>query len=174
MNKKIQFYSVIEKLLSPNEEIKYQFSFGERYLKIKKIAAIILSFVILLSGGLLIIYFFKIDWVTIILIIIPLFVLLAGMSIFYFDWYLKRVNIYIITNKRLIIHRGWFSTNLKSIGFEQITDIKVLQFFIDRIIFKTGTLKINTAGTGDYEINLHCIEDPYKIKAKILEIKYAL
>jgi membrane protein YdbS with pleckstrin-like domain len=170
-NKEIKFKKVVEKLLSSNEEIRYQFSFGEWYLKIKKIIAISFGSVLLLSAGLLINHFFKVDIIILILIIGVLLVLLIIVSLIYFDWYLKRANIYLITNKRIIIHKGWLFTYLKSIDFQQITDIKVIQSFIDKIIFKTGTLKINTAGTQDYEIALSCVENPHKIKTIIIEVK---
>jgi hypothetical protein len=164
---------VVEKILSPNEEIKYQFSLGERYLKIKKIMTIVLGFIVLLSIGLLINHFFEIDIRIIILIIGALLVLLILISLFYFDWYLKRANIYLITNRRIIIHRGWLSAFSKSVDFRQITDIKIIQSFTDRIIFNMGTLKINTAGMEDYAIIFYCVEDPYNIKTKILEMKYS-
>jgi len=188
MNQKIPFKKVVEKILSPNEEIKYQFSIGERYLKIKKIITILMGSIILLIIGLflyfqfgfgiitieLIITTIEIAMINIILVLIACLVLLIGFSFFYFDWLLKRLNIYIITNKRIIIHKGWFSTDLKSIGFEQIADIKILQSFFEKIFFKTGTLKIDTAGTNEVAIILYHIENPYQIKTKIIDIKYSL
>lgn len=172
--KEIAFKNVVDKMLSQNEEIKYQFSLGERYLKIKKIITISLGFVILLSAGLIINHFFEVTIIALILILVSIFVLLVAFSYFYFGWFLKRTNIYLITDKRIIIHRGWFSSRLKSVGFQQITDIKIMQPFFDRVIFKIGTLKINTAGMGDYEITLSCVENPYKIKTKIIDLKYSL
>lgn len=188
MIKEIPFKKVVEKILSPNEEIKYQFSIGERYLKIKKIVSILIGAAMLFAIGFFLYFQFGFGIITIELIIITIklamttvilaltvfLALLIGFSFFYFGWFLKRTNIYIITNKRMIIHKGWFNTNLKSIDFNQITDIKIVQPFFENIIFKTGTLKIDTAGRDEYAVILHHIENPHQIKTKIIDIKYSL
>lgn len=179
MNKKIAFENVVKKILGSNEEIKYQFSLGERYLKIKKIVTILMGIIILLAAGASLYYAslhfdFELNPTTVILITGLLLVLLIGIAHFYFGWYLKRANIYLITNKRIIIHRGWLSSLMKSVGFQDITDIKIIQAFLDKMIFKAGSLKINTAGKEAYEIMLHCVENPYEVKTKIIDMKYLL
>ncbi len=162
---------VLEKILNPNEEIKYQFSFGERYLNITKIVTIVIGSFILLLLGLFVLPMLEIGAIVIVIIIGGFLGLLIGFSFFYFGWYLKRANIYIITNRRVLIHRGWLSTRLISADFQQISDIKVVQPFIDRVIYRTGILKINTAGMEAHPIILSHIERPYKIKRKLNEIR---
>ena len=162
---------VLEKILNSGEEIKYQFSFGERYLKIMKIATIAIGSFILLAIGVAIFLIFNISKIIILAIIAIPLTLLILYSLIYFDWYLKRANIYVITNKRILIHKGWLSTRLISADFNQITDIKVVQPFLDRLIYKAGVLKINTAGMEAHPIILFHIEDPYKIKRKLNEIR---
>lgn len=162
---------VLEKILNSGEEIKYQFSFGERYLKIMKIATITIGSFILLAIGVAIFLIFNISKIIILAIIAIPLTLLILYSLIYFDWYLKRANIYVITNKRILIHKGWLSTRLISADFNQITDIKVVQPFLDRLIYKAGVLKINTAGMEAHPIILFHIEDPYKIKRKLNEIR---
>lgn len=162
---------VLEKILNSGEEIKYQFSFGERYLKIMKIATIAIGSFILLAIGVAIFLIFNISKIIILAIIAIPLTLLILYSLIYFDWYLKRANIYVITNKRILIHKGWLSTRLISADFNQITDIKVVQPFLDRLIYKAGVLKINTAGMEAHPIILLHIEDPYKIKRKLNEIR---
>ena len=163
---------VLEKILSPSEKVQYQFSLGERYLKIKKIAAICLSFLVLLIISVALIYLTYISEIIIVVSAVAFWALLILFSYFYFGWYLKRANIYLITNRRVIMHRGWLCTRLISAPFNQITDVKVIEPFIDRLIFKTGVLKINTAGMGEHAIILSSIEDPYKIKNKLNEIRF--
>ena len=188
MAQKIEFKKVVEKILSPNEKIEYQFSLGERYLKIKKFITVLIGLIIFLIISLPLYFQFGFGIITIELIITTIelsmtivllvlgvcLALLIGFSHFYFGWLLKRSNIYIITNKRIVIHKGWLNTNLKSIDFNQITDIKVIESFFERIFFNTGTLKIDTAGKDDYSVILSHIENPYKIKTKIIDIKYSL
>ena len=162
---------ILEKILNPGEEIKYQFSLGERYLKITKIITIVIGALILLLIGVFILPIFKIDIMIIVLIIGACLGLLVGFSFLYFGWYLKRANIYIITNKRVIVHRGLFSTRLITVTFREITDLKVIQSFADRIIYRTGILKINTAGMEAHPIVLSHIENPYMLRKKISELR---
>lgn len=171
MTEEIAFKNVVEKIINPNEKIRYQFSLGKRYLKIMKIATIIIGAAILLLIGISLVHLLELNTTIIILIIGGLFILLAGISHFWFGWFLKRSNIYLITDKRILIHKGWLSSNLKSIRHSQITDINVIKPFFDKIIFKTGTLKINTAGSDTYETALCHIENPFEIKLKIIEIR---
>ncbi len=141
-----------KKILSSNEEIKYEFSIGNTYLKIG-------LKVVCLSGVLL--FFFNF-WFSII------FILIFG---FYYGWYLKEANKYAFTNKRVLIHKGWLSTNLISVDYDKITDIEVQEPFLDRVFYKTGSLLVNTAGTTLREIVLEHIENPYEIKKKLDELR---
>ncbi len=165
---------VLEKILSSNEEIKYQFSFGETYLRISKIMTIAIGSSILILLGVFGLPALEIDILFIVLIVGALVGLLTGYSFFYFGWFLKRTNIYVISNRRVIIHIGWLSTRVTSVDFRQITDIKVIQPFFEKVIFGTGILKINTAGMEAHPIILSHIEDPYKIKKIINEIRHSL
>jgi len=46
-------------------------------------------------------------------------------------------------------------------------DVRVLEGFLDRLFYKTGTLVINTAGTSTHEVILKHIETPYEVKKKL-------
>ncbi len=96
----------IDKILSPSEKVEYQFSLSERFLKIKKTMAIFLGFIILLVLGVATIKIFDIDIILVVLIAVCFLALLIGLSVFYFDWYLKISNVFILTDKRIIAHRG--------------------------------------------------------------------
>ncbi len=163
---------ILEKVLSPSEKVKYQFSIGDKYLKTKKIAMICFGSLIFFIIGSILIYLFKNYEMLIIAIIVIFWVFFVLFSFFYFGWYLKRANIYLITNKRIIIHKGWFCTRVVSVDFIQITDVKVIKPFIEKIIYKTGTLKINTAGMEIHPIILHHIENPFDIKRILNEIRF--
>jgi len=111
--------------------------------------------------------------------VISAFLLLAmGLGIitfliayFYYNFYLRRANIYAFTNKRVLIHKGWLSTSLKSIDYDKITDLSVDQGFFERTFYKTGSITINTAGTGLPEVILRHIDQPYEIKKQLEKIK---
>ena len=87
---------------------------------------------------------------------------------FYFKIYLKKANIYGFTNKRILIHKGWLSSNTISIDYSKITDIRVNQSFLEKTLINSGSLYINTAGSGNTEVVLSAIDNPYEVK-KILD-----
>jgi membrane protein YdbS with pleckstrin-like domain len=140
-----------QKTLSPNEVIKYDFTIGERYRKLCMIEWIVI--------GLLFMFF------------PPLGIFIILLSVFLFGWYLKKANVYAFTNKRVLIHRGWLNTELVSIDYGKITDVTVKEKFLDRLVFKTGQISINTAGTTFTEVVLNHLEKPYEIKKKLDEIR---
>ena len=90
---------------------------------------------------------------------------------FYYFVYLKRSNAYAFTNKRVLIHRGWLSTNLISVDYVKITNIFISQSFFQKILTKTGTIAIDTAGTGGEEVVLKNINNPYKLKQLLDDLK---
>ena len=140
------------KILTSTEEIKYEFSIGKRYLKIRLITGytlgVILLFLLPLLGFILILIFYL-----------------------YYGFYLKKANRYIFTNKRVLIRRGWLSTKLISIDFNKITDIEVQEPFFEKLFYKTGTISLNTAGTSLREVILERIENPYKVRKKLDALK---
>lgn len=140
------------KLLNQDENVKYSFSIGKRYLKISLIIGWILGVLLLLL----------IAWFGIVVIL---------GSFFYYGWYLKRANKYAFTDRRILIHKGWLNTKLISVDYDKITDIEVKEPFIERLLFKTGGISVNTAGTTLKEIVLKHIEAPYEIKKKLDELR---
>ena len=142
--------SIWNKILSPGEEIKFEFSLGKRYICLAKVFFSVLGIPLLFFYGLGIIF------------------ILFGT---FWAWYLRRSNNYAFTNRRILILKGWLSTNLTSIDYDKITDVRVEQPFFDRVFLKTGILIINTAGTTAQEIILTLIENPYQVKQKLDEIR---
>ena len=142
--------SIWNKIISPGEEVKFEFSLGKRYISLAKVFLIGLGIPLLFFHGLgMILIFFGFFWAL----------------------YLRRSNNYAFTNRRILVLRGWLSTNLTSIDYDKITDVRVEQSFFDKVIFKTGNLIINTAGTPFPEIILTFIENPYEIKQELDEIR---
>lgn len=141
---------VWDKVLGGEETLRYEFTIGEQYIKTYIIvwAIISLPFVFALVG---------------------VFIFLAACV--YFKVYLPKANIYGFTNKRVLIHRGFFSTNLISVDYTQITDVTVQESFLDKLFTKTGTLYINTAGTSGAEIVLENIAEPYEVKKKLDQLR---
>ncbi len=106
-------------------------------------------------------------WVILALIFL---LIITPSIIFYNLFYLKVSNEFVLTNRRMLIKRGWISTKVKSIHYEKITDISVSQSLFDKII-KTGILSVSTAGTDGYKAVLRHIPRPYKIKDLLYNLK---
>lgn len=139
-----------DKILSEGEKIEFEFSISKRYRKIFLIVWVAIGLISLMAG----VGIFIIAW-----------------ALFYYGFYLKISNAYAFTNKRVLVHRGWLSTNMVSIDYPKITDITVIEPFFDRLITHTGNILINTAGTATVEAALRHIELPYEIKKKLDALK---
>jgi len=146
----MKYEKIWQKVLSDGEKVEYEFSYGDRYLKIGLIAGIVLS-VILMFG-------------FIGFILLPI-------EIFLWAFYFRVANSYAFTNKRVLIHKGWLSTHTTSIDFHKITDVSVVEPFLDRIIYHTGSILIDTAGMSGDDIILKHIEHPYEVQKKLNLLK---
>lgn len=135
-----------EKVLSPGEEIKYEFGMGKNYLIIRTIFITILGILLLPIGG--------------------FFIILLGLFSY---WYLGIANKFAFTNKRVLIHHGWLSTNLISIDYDKITDVVVYEPFLKRVIYGIGDLSIRTAST-EHAI-LDRVDKPYEVKKTLDSLK---
>ena len=147
----MKYEKIWEKILSKDEKVEFEFSIGKKYLKLGLIISAIYSIPLLFLAGLGVLTFL--------------------ISLFIYGFYLKKANAYAFTNKRVLIHKGWLSTNVVSIDYQKITDVHVSEPFFDRIFTKTGNIGINTAGTTNLETILRHIESPYEIKKKLDELK---
>ena len=137
---------VWRKILGENEEIKHEFSVGDRYRLIGFILGLL--FTITLYGA---------------IIGIPIMI--------YYGWYLKRAHKYCFTDKRILIHRGWLSTNLNSVDYDKISEIKIIEPLLDRVFYKTGHIAISTPGTAVREIVLWHVDSPYELKKELDRIR---
>lgn len=150
----MNYQKIWQKTLTNDEKLEYEFSISKRYRIIKIIIWVSLMSIFLLyenTRGLAI---------TVILFVL-----------FYYGFYLKVANAYALTNKRILVHKGWLSTRAISVDYNKITDIIVVEPFFSRIFYKSGHLAVDTAGTGLHEIVLRNISTPYETKKIISGIK---
>lgn len=150
----MKYKHIWSKTLNSGEVVEYEFSIGEKYLKFNMIICgiICLPFTFLWGLGLVV------------------FALIFA----YLKFYVPRANAYAFTNKKVLVHRGWLSTDTISVDYAKITDVRVVEPFFDRLITKTGHLVINTAGGKESEIILIHIPNPYEAKKKLDELKDAV
>ena len=144
---------VWKKSLGPNEEVKFEFSVGSRYRMIWLVVLVVIGLITALGS-------------------LTLGIIIAGIGAFYFGFYLKAANAFAFTNKRILVHRGWLSTKLISTDYTKVTDVMVTEPFLDRIMYHTGSLEIDSAGTNRENVVLSHIEHPYEIKKKLDELRH--
>ena len=148
----MKYEKFINKFIAKDEQVKYVFSIGQSFISLSIVSWIVLSI------------FFAFFYIY-----IAVFTLI--ISLFYYLYYLKIANIYVLTNKRILVKKGWLSNYTISIDYKNITDITVNESFIYRLLTCSGDMIINTAGTDKKETVLQHIDDPFKVKNMIDELK---
>jgi len=73
---------------------------------------------------------------------------------------------YAITNKRVYSKTGIISRTVHDAPLEKVTDATFHQSFLGRLL-NFGTVGINTAGMGGYEVRFTGVSDPVKARAKV-------
>lgn len=131
-----------QKYLSPNEKIIAVFGVGQRYF-----------------------------WLSIIGLILPSLILI-GLPKLLDILHHKHALLYILTNKRIILKKGVFSTNVISVPYDKITHIDLREDFVKKMIFGVGDLVIHTPGSlnSPVKIEMFHIDNPLKIKNLIEEL----
>jgi len=155
----MEYEKIWKKVLSSDEQIKYEFSIGKKYRTFCEILGCLAGVIILFTPG---------YYVGILIII---------ASILYFNYFLKISNAYAFTNKRVVLYRGWIASELISIDYNKITDVVVEQKILGSLT-NSGNLIINTAGGGfsdsKQDQKIWSIENPYEVKKKMDEIRSGL
>jgi uncharacterized membrane protein YdbT with pleckstrin-like domain len=145
----MRYQKVWDRNLVKGEEVLFEFSISDRFRNVNLIFAAMISIPLLFIYGLGLLVFLP-AW-------------------FMLGFYLKVANAYALTNRRVIIKRGWLSTHTISIEYDRITDVSIKQPFFERLLYKTGTLYVNTAGTEVHEVLLTHIARPYELKKRLNE-----
>jgi uncharacterized membrane protein YdbT with pleckstrin-like domain len=84
--------------------------------------------------------------------------------------HLRHAKTYILTNRRVLVKDGVFSTNLTSAPYDKITHITVKEDFLPKIAYGIGDITIHTAGPTPVEIDLIKVFQPMKVKNLIEEL----
>ncbi len=80
----------------------------------------------------------------------------------------KEGNRYILTNRRVVIKKGYFKVDLLSTNYSKITHIEVDQGVLDRLLYHHGKVIVNTSGVDAQALTIKNIENPIEFK-NILE-----
>ncbi len=147
----MNYQKIWDKVLKQDEKVIYSFTIGSSYITVTLIFWGLLSLALAFIS--------------------PLAIVIFLLAFLYLVFYLRAANAYAFTNKRIVIHRGWLSTETISVDYSKITDVLVREPFFAKILTKTGSIFINTAGSSQFEVVLTRIENPYEIKKILDEIR---
>ncbi|MEK7160416.1 MAG: PH domain-containing protein [Patescibacteria group bacterium] len=129
----------MKKYLNDNEKLIHQAKIGDRYYYIS-----------------LFLFF-------------PFSIILIGLPHLLKIVRMRGEKLYLITDQRVMVKSGIFSTTLTSAPHHMISHISVRENFLHRLIFNVGDVVIHTAGPTPIEIILEKISDPMAIKNIIEE-----
>ena len=141
----LKYEKIWKKVLNNDEKVEYEFTVSTTYVVVAGIISILFSLVFIgisMNAG----------------------IFVFALVVFYWFYYKKNANAYAFTDKRVVIHKGLWSTKTISINYEKITDLEV------KDAFGLGNLIINTAGKPISEGVLLNISNPYEIKKKLTDL----
>lgn len=148
------------RLLAEDEELILATGYGAIYLRQLFIIYIMLPGIIFWFLGLGVAYYLK----------YPLsYGLLGGLIASLFFAWLKATHTYhahryLLTTRRVIIKKGFFTVRLMSALYDKITHIEVDQGLMDRLIMHHGTVIVNAAGMTKGEFKLDFVDSPIEFK----------
>ncbi len=87
------------------------------------------------------------------------------LFLFYFE-ILISVNQLIVDDKKVEMRTGFLKHICKSVPLYMISDMHVKQTLLQSI-FHYGTLELNTGGGEHYELSMHKLRNPIKVKEDI-------
>lgn len=152
------FFNLDRYLSSANEQIIYRFGLGLRYVIIT-----LLLWTIFLGG---LSYGLQQLGVGNVLERVPLVILVLIM--FYYTLYFL-TTVYFVTNTKIYKRVGVGFAKVTSAKHTEIDDMKVIQGFLEKVLFNTGTLKFNTPGSAGFEIVLPKVGAPFGMKKTLYE-----
>lgn len=147
--------------LAEDEELVIATGFGKNYMRHRFVYYILFPGGIFFLGVIAYAYFTKVEnWG---------YPLLAGLILAIIAGLIKALltyhsNRYLLTTRRVIIKKGYFSVKLVSALFDKITHIEVDQSLMDRMIMKHGTIIVNTAGSNKDELKIVFVDYPIEFK----------
>ena len=94
--------------------------------------------------------------------------LIIGIFLFISMYLEKWTTERALTNRRLILKRGFIRRKTEEISFNRIEEVNLSQSILQRIL---GSGDIKITGTGAGEIALKNIDDPLDVQKKINELR---
>lgn len=154
----MMFFNLTHYLSSPSEKIIYVFGLSLRYIMVS------ISLWTLLLGGLS--YLLQYLGTGDILPRVPLILLILVM--FYYGLFFI-TTVYFVSDQKIYKRVGIGFAKVTSAKHTEIDDMQVIQGFLERVLFNTGTIKFNTPGSAGFEVILPRVGSPFDMKKTLYE-----
>ncbi len=105
----------------------------------------------------------NIPWLMMVILIL-LFLYYSGLEL------LIAINYLRLTDDGVTMKKGLFNIQTNSIMYQNISDIQVNQDLIGQLL-DYGTIRVNSAGTSDFEVQFLGVRNPQKMRNVIEEYK---
>lgn len=151
--------------LNQDEKMLYFFEFSKIYLLNLFLYYLCLFLVCSLPIIILLFYILGINY-----ILLTSWLFSSSIIVFLKIYILQKGTQFILTDKRAIIHKGYFQVTLITAPYTQVSHIEVEQNILERFFYKYGTLIIHTAGLNKKEIIFKNISNPFEIKNLIYKL----
>ncbi len=148
------------KYLSEDEELVLVTNLSKAYIRTKFITYFMFPGLIFFGLGLglgWLLGFSKTNTLILAIFTMTGFAILKTMHLFH-------ANRYLLTTRRVIIKKGIFGVKVTAALYDKITNLEVIQSFVDRFLLHHGTIIINTAGVSKGEISLRYVDYPLELK----------
>jgi len=153
-------------ILAPNEKIVKEFSISPSFFVFLVIVGIALT----IGLPLLIILFLALVnqpvSSQIHIFLWPLSIII-GLVFITYAFYFRAARHYFISTHRISETKGLVARRTISTEYDDVTNIRISQDMIERIILKTGMVAIDTAGGDAEEIKFERVADPYQLASLI-------
>lgn len=148
------------KYLSEDEELVLVTNLSKAYIRTKFITYFMFPGLVFFGLGLGLGWVLGLSKTTTLILafsVMTAFAILKTMHLFH-------GNRYLLTTRRVIIKKGIFGVKVTAALYDKITNLEVIQSFIDRFLLHHGTIIINTAGVTKGEISLRYVDYPLELK----------
>ena len=147
----MDYQKLWQKTLNESEKVEYEFGVAPRFKKNNYRAFTVLTILFLIP---------TIAMPFFLILFIPWLVIVACAYVNF------RFTVYALTDRRILVHKGWLSTKTTAIRYEKIVEISVIESFLNRKITQSGNVVIQTSGIG-HDFTLFNVESPYEVKKMI-------
>lgn len=165
---------ISHKYLAENEQLQKSFGVGKRHMFFHKMRLIFLL--------VLFVFVLIFPWqnlipeleepFTYVLNYLTGIIFLVFLLVQFVSWFKDRFSIlYLLTDRRILILKGFFATDVQSIDYFKITNVEIDENLPEKLLYKSATIRIRTDAESQHEYTLDRVDDYLNIQQTIYSNK---